>query len=950
MKKIHALLFFGLFALGFSNLYGQGKAQAETEVADKYFENGEYYLASDYYSRALAEEPNNYYLNYRLAECYRLYFDYLKAERQYLKAGKLGADKEYPLVRFWYAMMLKSNGRYQRAVGEFDKFLTAYEPEVAEDTIFITEAKLEQAGCELAMKELKKPLRDYKFELLPDPVNTEFSEYAPAFYENDSSIILASSREGTKGNEIDVRLGGQYTDIFRFKKVGSSWEQYDNKDDFSNINTVRNDGAAEFTDGNTKIYYTSCLEDEYPCAIYVSRLEDGKWRDGERLNDNVNTEGFETKQPTLTPSGDTLFFVTDRPDGFGNNDIWYSVKSGGGEDWGPAKNMGPKVNTPFLDMAPQYYASENLLFFVSNGQKGFGGLDIFEYFIGKPGEARNLGLPFNSNRDDFYFHLGDKKGVMASNREGGIGSDDIYYFNIESREIILAKVNSDSVNFQDVFKVLATLTYSETGEPAHDVPVLLTDEVGNLIKRAQTDEYGQVEFDELSSDKGYKVMLEEERDDLNSTVFYSGANGDIDLSETRHGKVLAVVLRDQLKEIGKFALLSTIMMAESGEPAVDVPVLLVDDEGNILKRTTTDHLGAVRFENLDSDRNYNIVIDEDFLSLISDVKYVSGETKLIWQKPEESQADGATVFENIYFDFNDYKIRREAEMTLDELATYLKDNKEAKVEISAYADAIGGEDYNKKLSQKRGEEIEKYLQMRGAKSSSLVINAMGELQPLGNNDSDVGRRLNRRAEFVVTGGHRYETLMMTYVVESPKSLDEVAKSFNMPREELIRVNNLDKDQIDALTPLRVRRTGDNGLIAPITMAAAQRSSKGAGSMLKIEQLSLPPLKDGQEYYVVEPLNTLYGIAKMHGMKVDELKAANNLSSDRIQIGWRLIVEPKEVNYGEVSAGKYVVKEGDTMFDIAKKYGLTVSALRQMNGLDSNVLFSGMVLKVKDSSN
>jgi LysM repeat protein/tetratricopeptide (TPR) repeat protein len=946
MKKPYLLLFIAIIAIFTTPSYSQKRADAEIEVADKYYENGEFYLAADYYDRALKNDNDNYYLNFRLAECYRLYFDYSKAEKQYKMAGKLGADKEYPLVRFWYAMMLKSNGKYQRSVGEFDKFLARYSPEIAEDTIYVMEAKLEQEGCLLAMNELKKPLRDYKFELLPSPVNSEFSEYAPAFYENDSSIILASSREGTKGNEIDVRLGGQYTDIFRFKKVGKRWTVYDDKDNFSVVNTVRNDGAGEFSVDLSKFYYTSCLEDEYPCAIYVTKLVDGKWTEGVRLNDNINTRSFETKQPSLTTSGDTIFYVTDRPDGYGYNDIWYSVKNGPGEDWGPGKNMGPIVNTPFLDMSPQFYEEANVLFFVSNGHQGFGGLDIFEYFIGSDLEPRNLGLPFNSNRDDFYFHLGKKKGVMASNREGGKGSDDIYYYNIESREIIIAKVNSDSLAYLDVFKVLATLTYSESGEPAQEVTILLTDEVGNLIKSAQTDQYGQVEFDDLSSTKSYKVMLEEERDDLSSTVFYSGAGGDIDLSETRQGKVLAVILRDQLQKIGKFAILSTIVSATSGDPAINVPILLVDDDGNVLKRTTTDHLGMVRFENLDSDRNYNIIVDEDFLSLISDVKYVNGETKLIWVKGEPVQ--GATVFENIYFDFNDYRIRREAEMTLDELATYLKDNSDAKVEISANSDAIGGEDYNKNLSQKRGEEVEKYLESRGAKPSSLVINAMGESQPIGNNKSNVGRMLNRRAEFKVSGGHKYETLVMTYVVESPTSLDNVAKLFNMPKEELIRINNLDKDMVDAMTPLRVRRTGDNGLIAPITMAAAEKTS--TGSMLKTEQLSLPPLKKGQEYYVVEPLNTLYGIAKMHGMTVDELKSTNNISSNRLQIGWRLIVEPREIKYGQTSQGKYVVKEGDTMFDIAKKFGLTVSQLRNLNGLDSNLLFAGMVLKLNKDSN
>ncbi|MBC7451270.1 MAG: PD40 domain-containing protein, partial [Cytophagales bacterium] len=493
------------------------KVHAAQLKGDKHYNLYEYYLAAQEYKLVLNDMPDNMYCTYRLAECYREYFDYASAEKYYKKVldNDLG---EYPLSRFWYAIMLRDNGRYEAALKQFNAFLSEYKETTLSGEEYKERAKKAINGLNMALVEMNKPQRDYSFKCLPSPVNTEYSEYSPVIYGPDDSIIVfTSSRKGTMGNEANSMLGGNLSDNYRYVFDGkSAWTEYVEEDNFIMSNSIYNESPGSFTADGTKFYFTRCDEkiaigkfEDYNCIIYVMKKgADGKWGPAIRLNVNINMKGQWNSQPSVSPDGKILFFTSKRPGGIGMHDIWYAT-SGGDDNWGQAYNLGQGVNTLFSDMSPRYYGDERLLYFASNGHDGFGGLDVF---VAREDEnfenVLNVGMPFNSHRDDFYYVLGKKKGYLSSNRQGGVGNDDIYTFNVKPKEeALISKINSDSIPASVKSITIVGVLVDDKGNKASNVDIALTDENNVHIKVAKTNDQGVFRFDNLPSGKTYKVVL-----------------------------------------------------------------------------------------------------------------------------------------------------------------------------------------------------------------------------------------------------------------------------------------------------------------------------------------------------------------------------------------------------------------------------------------------------------
>lgn len=96
------------------------------------------------------------------------------------------------------------------------------------------------------------------------------------------------------------------------------------------------------------------------------------------------------------------------------------------------------------------------------------------------------------------------------------------------------------------------------------------------------------------------------------------------------------------------------------------------------------------------------------------------------------------------------------------------------------------------------------------------------------------------------------------------------------------------------------------------------------------------------YYTVSSGDSLWGIAKKFGVTVDELKTINNLSSNLLSIGQILKIPQLEETNQIIS---YTVKSGDTLYNIADQYNTTVSELMNLNGLTTNLLSIGQILKI-----
>lgn len=152
-----------------------------------------------------------------------------------------------------------------------------------------------------------------------------------------------------------------------------------------------------------------------------------------------------------------------------------------------------------------------------------------------------------------------------------------------------------------------------------------------------------------------------------------------------------------------------------------------------------------------------------------------------------------------------------------------------------------------------------------------------------------------------------------YTVKKGDTLYGIARQFGISVDELKVANNL------TTNTLRVGQT----LVIP-----------------EIEEPDVP----NENIYIVKKGDTLYSIANQYGMTVNELKSLNNLTNDTLSIGQELVVS--EGNAGTLDT--YTVKAGDTLYSIANQFGLTVNELKQLNNLSSDILSIGQVLNVSDS--
>lgn len=396
--------------------------KSKTPRADKAFHAAQYYTASALYKKAYARTKKMVYKSkaaFGAAECARMMHNNAEAEDFYGKA--VAAKYDDPIVLLRYAEALKSNGKYAEAIAQYNAYKAKAEGNPA------IEAGIK--SCEQAQAWKDKPTR-HKVDNI-SALNSKYYDFAVS--ENPAqknSIVFTSSREEATGTSNDNWYGEKYYDLFTASQDNNG--KWSTPASFSTgLNTENSDGTATFSSDGKTIYFTTCPHSKNKntfCKIMKSTMKDGKWSEPEPFP--YNNESYVTGHPSLTPDGKTLFFASDMPGGNGGKDIWISKWDESNSTWSPPVNAGTAVNTDGDEMFP-YAGTSGKLYFASNGKRGMGGLDNFvsKYENGVWGEAVNLKSPMNSPADDFgLFFIDENKGYLSSNREGGLGEDDIYSF------------------------------------------------------------------------------------------------------------------------------------------------------------------------------------------------------------------------------------------------------------------------------------------------------------------------------------------------------------------------------------------------------------------------------------------------------------------------------------------------------------------------------------------
>ncbi len=264
-------------------------------------------------------------------------------------------------------------------------------------------------------------------------------DYGPTVSADGKTLYFVSNRKGSR----ITREGDFSHDFWAVRKehnldtVFSPPYNIDTVD--AGVNTIWNEGVASIAADRQTLYFTGCNREDGlgDCDIYVANIEGDHWSTPSNLGRNVNSEYWDS-QPTISPGKDRLFFTSNRPsptnpsgEGQDDTDIWYSDWDDELQEWKPAVNLGPDVNTDGTEVSPFIAADGNTLFFASNKHKpNLGGLDFYK--VVRSGEKDRAGrdrwtkvealpAPINTSEDEQFITLP--------------ASGDVLYFSSRRRDL-----------------------------------------------------------------------------------------------------------------------------------------------------------------------------------------------------------------------------------------------------------------------------------------------------------------------------------------------------------------------------------------------------------------------------------------------------------------------------------------------------------------------------------
>jgi len=401
---------------------------------------GDVHTAIFFYENYRNHNKYNHKINYELANLQREVRNYYAASELY--AEVLDAEPEkYPLARFYYAQMLKSVGNYDEAIKEFDTF-RKNEKWGKGMQVYTKLARNEISGCDSAKILIEKPLNVSISNLNPT-VNGPHIELSPIPVD-EKTFIYASLRVDSlvyfTADNVDTDM--PVRQFYRARKEGMDWIGGERVEEPYNMAGVET-GNGVFSRDGKRFYFTRCEENwksEVICSIY-RMLKNGRvWGSPEKLPEIVNDPNYTTTQPalgrTVVNDWEIIYFVSDRPEGKGGLDLWYTIWNEEKQLFSKPANLGSKINTAGDEMTPFYNSSKRTLYFSSTGHPGIGGLDIFKSFgtRKKWDKPENLGYPINSSFDDLYFTVSrlEEDGFFVSNRtdskDKNTCCDDIFYY------------------------------------------------------------------------------------------------------------------------------------------------------------------------------------------------------------------------------------------------------------------------------------------------------------------------------------------------------------------------------------------------------------------------------------------------------------------------------------------------------------------------------------------
>ncbi len=684
MSKNLAVLLF--VALLFTHLpsYSQDskKIQKLTNQSNKYVALEDWYKALESLQELNDLKPNDPDINYKLGLAY---FNTLNKalSLEYFQIAERG---NYPgeELNYYLARAYHYNHDFDQAIAYYEKYDA--DLDLSDD---LDRNRHHEVSRYLENSATGKALLPdsilLEIENAGPNINSVYPDYVPVVSADESTMLFTSRRSNTTGGKVN-RDGQYFEDIYlSTKKRDGSWS--DPVQLGKPINTKDHDACIGLSPDGTVLFL---YKDTGGGDIYVSEVRGNNpknWGKPEQIPGEINTEYWEGSA-SMSPDGNLLYFSSDKEGGYGGSDLYRCTRRSDGS-WGNPVNLGPIINTPYDEDAPQIHSDGITLFFSSRGHDGIGGYDIFSSVLDQDNKTwskpRNIGYPVNTANEDIYFSLSSdgSKGYFTSYRFDSYGEKDIY---------IMHRPLSSPTLF--LFK--GTVTDKETQEPLSATITLFnkeTDQVDTVVTSdILTGRYAfNMEFDtdyNLSVEaEDFQFHTEDLRFDYQADLFEHIMN--------------FVVEKDRMYVVE--------LQGDTTQIAVNEKSSLFGDPSPVP----------------DSEKDTRDVSDRDF---------------------ERVKSGRAIVLRNVHFDFNKSTLKRESIKTLNQVYNFLAQNPELFFEVAGHTDHIGSQAYNQRLSERRARAVYNYLVTKGVAPNHLSPKGYGESKPIATNRTPEGRRLNRRAE------------------------------------------------------------------------------------------------------------------------------------------------------------------------------------------------------------
>ncbi len=448
-------------------------AQSKEERADDFFKDFKFDKAIDLYKSLASEKKKpSLHIIQNLADSYFNINEYHNAKEWYSKLYKIQGKKieEGNLIKL--VQCLKADLEINKADALLNEYYT--------DPVKLKMILAQKAYLDSISKE------NPKYAISNMPFNSKKSDFGPTYYKN--GLVFSSTRDSIKSNKIYPWNKQPYLDLYFTNPMVTDFvpEKF-----LENIQSNFHDATISFTRDTKLIYFTRNFLKKNKLSANEDGLSNMQILKGTIVDNHIvnitsldfNSKDYSCGHPALTPDGKYMYFTSNMPGGYGETDIYVVELTAAGDPVGPPLNLGATINTRGREMFP--FVLNNVLSFSSDGHYGLGGLDVFGSVILSKTEYSlplNRGIPINSNMDDFSYirEVATNNGYFASNRTGGKGDDDIYYF--------------EGIKPTDCLEYSGNVLNSKTNETIADTTVEVYDSEDGLILATKTDENGFYSF------------------------------------------------------------------------------------------------------------------------------------------------------------------------------------------------------------------------------------------------------------------------------------------------------------------------------------------------------------------------------------------------------------------------------------------------------------------------